>query len=444
MNRAFYKNLFGITIPIAFQNIISYSVNMMDTLMLGSLGETILSASSLGGQVFFLYSILISGLGCGAGVLCSQYYGKRDIISLRKITAMILKLGIGLSLIFTISLLIFPENIMRIFTPEIEVIKEGGKYLRTISISYLFYGATAIFLIVLRSLQDVKLSLWVYSISFITNVFFNYIFIFGNFGAPALGIIGAAIGTGMARGIEIILVFTYMRYGEHVLKFRISMLKMFDKILFKDMIKYGLPVLIGELSWGTGLSAHSVILGHMGEAAVAANSICNVLHQFALSFVQGLGSSSAVIMGQYIGAGKTATARRAAKALVKFFAICGIFTAAFMLIVSKPFFSFYELKDNTLILAKQFMIVYAFITMFRSVANPVIGGILWGSGDTRFASTVETLFLWSAIPIGAIAGLKWHWNPAIVLLILRLETPLKAVICVIRLRGLNWIKKTTR
>lgn len=444
MDKTFYRNLLAITMPIAFQNIISYSVNMMDTLMLGSLGETVLSASSLAGQVFFLFSILVSGLGCGAGVLCSQYFGKRDLKNLRKIAAMVLKLAIGLSVIFTLILLICPAAVMKIFTPEAAVIEQGAKYLRVVAVSYICFGITTTFLIVLRSLQDVKLSLWIYTVSFFTNVFFNYVFIFGHFGFPRMGIVGAALGTVMARGVEVALVIIYLRKYEKVLKFKPIMLKLYDRILFKDMIKYGLPVIVGELFWGIGLSAHSAILGHMGEAVVAANSICNVLHQFALSFVQGVGSASAVIMGRYIGAGEFDMAKKASKALVKFFAVCGVITAVFLLSVSGPFFSFYSLQPATLKLAKHFMLAYAFITMFRAVSAPIIGGILWGSGDTRFAATVDISFLWCLLPIGFMAAFKWHWNPALVLVILRLETPLKMVACLIRLRGDKWIKSTVR
>lgn len=444
MNKDFYKNLLAITMPIAFQNIISYSVNMMDTLMLGSLGETVLSASSLAGQVFFLFLILVGGLGCGAGVLCSQYFGKRDLKSLRKVAAMVLKMSFGLSIIFFILLLVIPESIMKIFTPEPAVISEGAKYLKVIAISYIFYGITTTFLIVLRSLQDVKISLLMYTVSFFTNVFFNYVFIFGHFGFPKMGIAGAALGTVMARGAELALVIIYLTRYERVLKFKLWMLKFYDKILFKDMIKYGLPVMIGELFWGLGLSVHSAILGHMGEAVVAANSICNVLHQFALSFVMGVGSASSVIMGKYVGAGEYENAKKAARALVKFFAVCGVITAAFMMIVSEPFFSFYELQPSTLTLARYFMVAYAFITMFRAVAAPIIGGILWGSGDTKFAATVDITFLWGLIPLGFLAAFKWNWNPAWVLILLRLEAPLKMVACLIRLRGTKWIKSAVR
>lgn len=444
LEKGFYKNLLTIAIPITVQNIISYSVNMMDTLMLGSFGETVLSASSLSSQVFYLFSLLISGIGCGSGVLCSQYYGKRDLKSLRKITAMALKIAVGVAVVFALALVVFPRQIMALFTSEADVIDAGIKYLRVVALSYIFYSITTIFLIILRSLQDVKLSIWIYVVSFFVNIFFNYIFIFGHMGIPKLGIVGAALGTVVARGVEVILILLYLKYQECMLNFKFYMLKYFDGQLLKDMMKYGLPVTMGETFWGLGLAVHSAILGHMGEMVVAANSICNVLHQFSLSFVQGLGSSTAVIMGGYIGAGLIEKAKDSRKAFVKTYIVCGFINTLFMLAIAKPIFSLYTLQPETLVLAKQFLYTYAFITFFRSIVSPIIGGILWGGGDTKFSAFVDITFLWGLIPVGYLAAFKWHMNPAAVLIILRLETFLKLVACLIRIKGDKWIKNTTR
>lgn len=440
MNKTFYKHIIAVTLPIAFQNIVSYSVNMMDTLMLGHLGETSLSAASLANQIFFLFSLVISGIASGCIVLCSQFYGKGDMLSLRKVAAMNLKIALGLSLFFALALFAAPGRMMRIFTPEADVIRLGIPYLRVIAVSYLCFGLTNTLLVLLRSVQNVKLSLYIYLISLAANVFFNYLFIFGKFGAPALGITGAAIGTVIARGLELINVLLYLAFFEKKICFRPYMFHLHDRALLKDIVKYGLPVAAGELFWGLGLAVHSVILGHMGQAAVAANSICNVLHQFVLSFVQGLGGSSAVIMGGIIGSGDLKKARNASKALVKMFTVCGILTAAFMLLVSGPFLSFYQLEPQTLGMAKKFMFVYAVITMFRAIASPTISGIFWGSGDTHFAAIVDILFLWIMIPIGLYAAFVFHLAPPLVLLILRLETPIKAGICMLRLRTRRWIK----
>lgn len=444
MEKSFYKKILAIALPITVQNMVSYSVNMMDTLMIGSLGEDVLSAAALAGQIFFMYSLLIGGIASGASVLASQYYGKGDMDNLRIVVSMALKIAVGVGVFFTLTLLLIPNSILRIFTPDMKVVRLGASYLRAIAVSYLFYAATTTFLILLRSLQDVVLSLRIYLISLFVNVLGNYIFIFGKIGAPRLGIVGAALGTILARGVEVILLLVYLRYREEKLRFRLKMMKLYDKRLLKDLVRYGLPVTAGEFLWGLGVTVHSVILGHMGAAAVAANSICNVMHQFVLSFVQGMGSASAVVIGNFVGAGKCDYAKKASWVLVKIFAVCAVITGVFMLAVSEPFFSFYNLTADTLALARRFMLTYAVITMFRAVASPIIVGIFWGGGDTVFATKVDMGFLWALIPFGALGAFVFHLDPALVLLILRLESPLKMVVALYHLRGVKWIKSITR
>lgn len=444
MEKSFYKKILAIALPITVQNMVSYSVNMMDTLMIGSLGEDVLSAAALAGQIFFMYSLLIGGIASGASVLASQYYGKGDMDNLRIVVSMALKIAVGVGVFFTLTLLLIPNSILRIFTPDMKVVRLGASYLRAIAVSYLFYAATTTFLILLRSLQDVVLSLRIYLISLFVNVLGNYIFIFGKIGAPRLGIVGAALGTILARGVEVILLLVYLRYREEKLRFRLKMMKLYDKRLLKDLVRYGLPVTAGEFLWGLGVTVHSVILGHMGAAAVAANSICNVMHQFVLSFVQGMGSASAVVIGNFVGAGKCDYAQKASWVLVKIFAVCAVITGVFMLAVSEPFFSFYNLTADTLALARRFMLTYAVITMFRAVASPIIVGIFWGGGDTVFATKVDMGFLWALIPFGALGAFVFHLDPALVLLILRLESPLKMVVALYHLRGVKWIKSITR
>jgi len=182
----------------------------------------------------------------------------------------------------------------------------------------------------------------------------------------------------------------------------------------------------------------------MGAAAVAANSICNVLHQFAMSLVQGMGSASAVVIGAYIGGGMRTEAKKAGWALVRIYTVCGVVTGGLMILVSGPFFSFYELQADTLALARQFMFVYAVITVFRSIAGPTLCGIFWGSGDTAFSAKVDMGFLWGLVPFGLIAAFVFHLNPALVLLILRLEAPLKMIVALYHLKGDKWIKLVAR
>lgn len=224
VERSFYRSLLALTLPVALQNVISYSVNLMDTLMLGGLGEVALSATSLANQVFFIYTVAIFGVAGGAIVLCSQYWGKKDVDSICRVASLALRISAAAGLLFTLVLFLFPRPVMQIFTAEPAVIEAGASYLRIVSLSYFFYGVTSTFLVVLRSVETVNVSVAIYGVSFAVNVFFNYVFIFGKFGAPRMGVAGAAVGTVLARVAEFVMIIAYMLVWEKKIRFRLHML----------------------------------------------------------------------------------------------------------------------------------------------------------------------------------------------------------------------------
>lgn len=443
-NKVFYKTIAAITLPIALQNIISYSVNLMDTIMLGKLGESALSATSLANQVFFMFTLLIFGIGGGAIVLCSQNWGIKNIKNIQTILTITLKIALGVSLFFTLILFLFPKEMMTIFTSDLEVIETGTSYLKVVALSYLFYGLTSTFLVILRSVETVNICLKIYIVSFVTNIIFNYIFIFGKFGAPTLGVTGAAVGTLIARLVEFIIIITFMLKHENKINYRLKMLRYKDIYLFHELIRYGLPVMYNELLWGLGISIHSVILGHLSSNVVAANSICNVTFQIVTSFILGVANASAVIMGKTIGASKKEEATLIKNRLLFIYLALGILSAIVLLLIKNPIINLYNIEPSTKIIANKLMYVYAFHILFMSFTSPIIAGILRGGGDTRFAAIIDVLFLWLLLPIGALAAFKFNLNPALILLILRLETPIKAFFCLWRLKGDKWINTITK
>lgn len=443
-NKDFYKTVAAITIPIALQNIISYGVNLMDTVMLGRLGEIALSATSLANQVFFMFTLLIFGIGGGAVVLCSQYWGNRNIKSIQKITTIVLKIAFVVSLLFSLMLLFLPKEVMTIFSSDAKVIKAGTSYLRVLSISYLFYGLTSTFLVILRSVETVKICLKVYILSFIVNIIFNYIFIFGKLGAPALGVTGAAVGTLIARMVEFIIIIIYMLKFENKIFYRPHMIKFKDKDLLRDMIRYGMPVICNELLWGIGISIHAIILGHLSSDVVAANSICNVLYQMSTSFILGVANASSVVIGKTVGAGDKERAVSQKNKLLFIYFLLGIITASVLLLIKNPIISIYNIEDTTKNIANNLMYIYAFHILFQAFTSPIIAGVLRGGGDTKFAAIIDVLFLWLLLPIGFIAAFKFNLNPILVLLLLRFETPIKTVFCLWRLKGNKWINIITR
>lgn len=442
--RAFHKTLWQLSLPIALQSVISYSVNLTDTVMLGMLGETALSASSLANQLFFIFSIVCVGITGSGIVLGSQYWGKSNIEAIRKILSMVLHITLLTASIFTVVALFFPASFMRLYTPDPHLISAGSDYLRVIAASFIIYGITTVFLTMLRSVETVRISAWIHVVSFVTNVFFNYIFIFGRLGAPRLGLVGAAVGTVIARLVEVGIALTYLLVFEKKIRYRLAMVFCWDTVLFRDMVRYGLPVLINETLWVVGVSMHSAILGRLGAEVVAANSIAFVVYQLTTSIILGNANASAVIIGKIIGQNNYALVRATALRLRNVYFYVGLGCALFMLLVRKPVVSFYNIQESTRVMASQLILVYAVIIFFMSFACCFLMGIFRGAGDTRFALITDIGCLWAAIPIGAVAAFVFSVNPVIVCGLLRLDMPLKALIGLIRIRGTKWIKNVTR
>nr|WP_208458891.1 MATE family efflux transporter [Ruthenibacterium lactatiformans] len=444
VERSFYRSLLALTLPVALQNVISYSVNLMDTLMLGGLGEVALSATSLANQVFFIYTVAIFGVAGGALVLCSQYWGKKDVDSICRVASLALRISAAAGLLFTLVLFLFPRPVMQIFTAEPAVIEAGASYLRIVSLSYFFYGVTSTFLVVLRSVETVNVSVAIYGVSFAVNVFFNYVFIFGKFGAPRMGVAGAAVGTVLARVAEFVMIIAYMLVWEKKIRFRLHMLLWPSGGLARDLVRYGLPVMLNELLWSVAISMHSVILGHMSSDIVAANSICNVMFQMATSIILGVSNASAVLVGMLVGRGDYPYARACVNKLIQIYAVIGVVCAALLLAVKGPVIGIYDIKESTRVLTDQLMYVYAAAIFFMAFTCPLISGVLRGAGDTRFAAVTDVGCIWAMVPLGAAAAFWLGAPPVLVLAVLKCDMPLKAFFCLRRIAGGNWIRNVTR
>ena len=443
--KSFYKTLLAITLPIALQNLISTGVNMMDTIMLGQLGDLAISASSLANQPFFIFTLLTGGLAAGASVLTAQYWGRGDRESIRRVIAIVMRFAFVIGLAITIGVLCFPEQVMRIFTNETDVIYEGARYLRYVAFSYFFYGMTTTFLQVMRSVERVIMSLVIFGSSFFINVFFNYIFIFGQFGAPEMGVAGAAIGTLIARGCECVMALVYMLAIEKEIKFRPAYLLRFDRTLTADFVRHSMPVVVNELLWGMGTSIHAVILGHINKMVVTANSICMVLQQLSMVLILGIASSAGVMIGKTIGAGEEHKVRQYAYTIQVLSIGMGVIMAAVLVLVRDPVLSIYKIEAETAQLTNVLMLVYAVAAFFQCSIIPPIMGTLRGGGDGKFVMVVDlsTMYL-IAIPLGLAAAFWLKLSPIVVIACLKSDELVKLGITLWRQKGNKWIKNLTR
>lgn len=447
--KRFYMNVMAITIPIALQNLITFATSMMDTIMLGRADDTgvFLSASSLANQPFFILSLVCFGLAGAATVLSAQYWGKRDTASIRSIISIILKAAFALSLIMELAVLLCPEKVMGLYSNNTEIIEAGVSYLRIIGFAYVLFGLSNTMICCIRSLELVKISVVVNTTSFFINVFLNWVLIFGNLGAPALGIRGAAIATLTARIVEFIITWSYVFFIDKRLAFRPKHLLLVNKVFALDLFKHGLPVFVNEVMWSIGISIQAAILGHISYSAgdpVAANSIASMVQQLSTVIIFGIANASGIIIGKSIGSGNIKRAETEAVTLKYLSYLVGILACIVILVLRKAVINFYTIPEETKILANQLMITIAFITIFVSISSVTIVGILRGGGDTRFCLVEEVVTLWFLATPLAFLGSLLQLPVPVVLILMKIDEPAKSLISLIRLRSGKWIKSLAR
>lgn len=441
-NKNFYKTILSIVLPITFQNLISVSVNMADTIMLGTLGEVELTASSIGGQLFFILMVLIMGISSGANVMCAQYFGKEDRENINKVLSLAYILGVILSLIALMIALFFPKVFMIIFTTDIRVIEKGIIYLKISSLSYIFFSITIISSSVLRSVKKVKIPALINVISLIINVTLNYILILGNLGFRPMGIKGAAIATVVARICECILMIIYIKFFENTLNYKVS--NNINKELKKQYIKVTTPIFLNELCWTIGSSIITLIVSRMGTNVVAANSINNVSYQLSLLFVQGLSSASSVIIGNTIGTGDYQKVRSYANTIVILSIFCGLIASSSIIFMRDFILSFYNVTEETKFIAKNIMIATSIVILFKSLSSNLLFGILRGGGDNKFVFKYEMITLYFlAIPLGTIAAFYLKLSVPLIFIFLKSDEIIKGIIGYFRVKKGNWINDVT-
>lgn len=444
-DRGFYKTLAVLTVPIALQNLIGLGMNLTDTIMLGSLGEKQISASSLANQPFFIFTLFIFGLCSGACVLTAQYWGKSDTETISKIMALAIKASVLCSIVFSLLVLIFPEFIISLYTPDKDVIKLGAQFLRIIGFSYMISAVSTTYLYILRSVENVRLPLLINFTSFVVNTILNWILIYGKFGAPAMGIRGSATATLCARILELAMVLTYAFAFDKTLKIRFRYILKTDMQLFRDFLRYSAPVVANETMWSIGISLQSVVIGHMGSQEVAANSIAGVVQRLGMVVIFGMANSAAVIVGKQIGAGNQKKAKEYAHTILILSVVMGVLAALFILCVKNVMIDFYSVDVVTKTYARQIIEVYAAIIMFQAFNTVNIVGILRGGGDTRFAMFIDITTLWVfALPIGALAGLYFKLPFPLVFLLLTSDEAVKFLVGIWRFRTGKWLCNVTR
>lgn len=441
-DKAFYKRMALIAIPISLQQLITVGINLMDTVMLSSMGDAQLSASSLAGQFINIFQICCMGIGMGASVLTARFWGMKDHHSLKQTITIMLRFCLLFSTVFTILTLFFPTLIMHLYSQDLEIVNYGRLYLKWILPTYYCMGLSLTCTIVLRSVGQVKIPLICSVLAFFVNIFFNWIFIFGELGMPRMEIAGAALGTLIARAFELFFICGFFFFKDQKIGYRISHLKMKCQNLMSEYLRISIPVLISDSLLALGNNAVAMVMGHIGKEFVAANSVTMVAQQLSSVLTQGVSNASGIITGHTMGEGDYEKAERQGYTFLGLGFVIGLGAALVILLMRNPMINYYKITPEAKAIAYDLMNAVSFIMIFQSMNSILTKGVLRAGGDTKFLMAGDILFLWVAsIPLGALAGLVFHLPSFWIYTFLKIDQIIKCVWCFFRLKSGKWMKK---
>ena len=442
---SFYRRLFALVLPMAAQNLLNALLSASDALMLGLLDQSSLSAVSLAAQVQFVFSLFMDAAIIGTTILAAQYWGKGDARAVERIQANTLRVSCIIGACFCLVALAVPHLLMRLFTPDRELISLGASYLRIVSVSYLFGGFSQIMLCVMKNTGRTLRSTVYGASSVILNAALNALLTFGLPGLfPRLGIRGAAIATSIARFAEVLLVLYENRRFKEV---RLCLADVLhgERELFKQFRRHTAPVFANEMSWGLGVTMFSVIMGHLGSDAVAANAIGQIVKNIAACFCNGLGVGAGILVGNLLGAGKLEQAKEEGGRLIRVSAVSGLISGAVLLVCSPLVMLFAGHLTETAQGYLRFMLyVCCYYMVGKSVNGTVIAGVFCAGGDTRFGLLCDTVNMWCVIvPLGLLAAFVFKWSVPVVYLLLNLDEFTKMPAEWIHYHKYKWVRNLT-
>ncbi len=400
----FYPQIIKLVVPIVIQNLLSAAVSSADVVMLNYVGQSSISAVSLAANYASILFMVYYGLGTGASMLCAQYWGKKDLQAIRVIEGIALRFSVLISLCFSAFALFAPELMMKLFTNDAELIAIGAGYLRVMSLAYFCWGIIEVYLSVLRSIGRVTVSMVLNVMAFTMNIFLNAVFIFGLFGAPKLGATGVAIATAASRIAELAGCILISFCSKDV-KLKLSYIFIRNKLLFKDFLRLSLPALGNDVSWGVAFSMYSVILGHLGTDAVAANSLVTVVRNFGTVLCFGTASAGGILLGNVMGENDMERAKVYASRIIRLTIITGAIGGALVLIATPFVLHFADLSDTAMHYLKYMLLINSYYIMGSAVNTTLIAGVFRAGGDSRFGLICDTVDMWCyAVPLGFIAA----------------------------------------
>ena len=444
-DKPFYKAFFSMTAIIALQNLITFAVNLADNVMIGGYSQDALSGVAMVNQIQFLLQMVVGGIGNGITVLGAQYWGKKQIEPIRRVTSIGMVLAIGASALMMLAVYFFPNQVLSLLTNEQTVIAEGKKYLVIICYSYILFAITNVLLASLRSVETVRIGFVVTLTALVVNVVLNYGLIYGRLGMPELGVEGAAIATLASRIVEFLIVVIYALFFDKKISWKPKDLLHLDGSLFRDYIRVGMPLILSSSIWGLAMSAQTAILGRMGGETIAANSIATTIFQVITVVTYGSASASSVVIGKAVGEGDIPRVKAYSKTLQIIYIFIGILTGLVLWLCKDFIISLYSITEETRVLTVQFIAVLSVTVIGTSYQCACLTGIVTGGGDTKFVLINDLIHQWLiVIPSAFLSAFVFHAPLWVTFACLKSDQVLKCFVAIVKVNRYKWIRVLTR
>lgn len=443
-DRSFYRSLVTLAVPISLQNLVTFAVSFADNVMIGSLGDDAISGVYIGGQLQSVLQMFVGGIEGAILILAAQYWGKKDTQSIRKVVSIGIKFALAVGLLSSLVAVLFPQWVIRAFTTEPGVIQEGAAYVQIVGFTYLFFSVSQVMIATMRSVETARIGLYISCMALVINVCLNYVFIFGHFGFPAMGVRGAALATLVSRILEMCVGVGYVFFVDKKLRFGLKDLLHTDLQLLRDFIRYGLPVIGGQVVWAINSLANTKILGYYSAGVIAAASITGMLHNLVYVWMNGMSSAVGIITGKTVGAGQYEKMKEYSKTVQMIFLFVGLISGAAVFLARDGFISLYNASPEAQAYSRQFINVISVTIIGTCYQAACLFGLVKSGGDISFVFKNDTIFVFLVVIPSSLLAMWLGAPPWVVFACLKCDQILKCFVAIVKINRYNWMKNLTR
>lgn len=443
-DRSFYRSLVTLAVPISLQNLVTFAVSFTDNVMIGSLGDDAISGVYIGGQLQSVLQMFVGGIEGAILILAAQYWGKKDTQSIRKVVSIGIKFALAVGLLSSLVAVLFPQWVIRAFTTEPGVIQEGAAYVQIVGFTYLFFSVSQVMIAAMRSVETARIGLYISCMALVINVCLNYVFIFGHFGFPAMGVRGAALATLVSRILEMCVGVGYVFFVDKKLRFGLKDLLHTDLQLLRDFIRYGLPVIGGQVVWAINSLANTKILGYYSAGVIAAASITGMLHNLVYVWMNGMSSAVGIITGKTVGAGQYEKMKEYSKTVQMIFLFVGLISGAAVFLARDGFISLYNASPEAQAYSRQFINVISVTIIGTCYQAACLFGLVKSGGDISFVFKNDTIFVFLVVIPSSLLAMWLGAPPWVVFACLKCDQILKCFVAIVKINRYNWMKNLTR